>query len=120
VNFDMCLFKKVPIRKVSEGFSVQFRAEVFNIFNHTNFAAPTTTSSTLFTPTGGAIPTAGLLSGLVNAIATESSRNENNMVATSRARRRSSLSQNMTKRFGQALSPLNYAFALCVATLCAL
>ena len=65
VNFDACLFKKVPIRKVSEGFSVQFRAEVFNIFNHTNFAAPTTTSSTLFTPTGGAIPTAGLLSGLV-------------------------------------------------------
>jgi hypothetical protein len=34
------MFKNFPIAKISEAFNIQFRAEVFNLFNHTNFQAP--------------------------------------------------------------------------------
>ena len=37
VNFDMSLFKNNPIKRISETFNAQFRVEVFNILNHTNF-----------------------------------------------------------------------------------
>ncbi|MGB2889564.1 MAG: TonB-dependent receptor [Candidatus Acidiferrales bacterium] len=40
VDMDFSLFKNIPIRKVSEAFKVQFRAEVFNIFNRPNFTSP--------------------------------------------------------------------------------
>jgi hypothetical protein len=36
-NFDTSLFKRIPI---NERFNLQFRAEVFNLFNHANFAYP--------------------------------------------------------------------------------
>jgi hypothetical protein len=36
-NFDTSLFKKIPL---NERFNLQFRAEVFNLFNHANFAYP--------------------------------------------------------------------------------
>ena len=39
-NFDFSLFKNIPLKQVSETFSVQFRIEMFNIFNHPNFAPP--------------------------------------------------------------------------------
>jgi hypothetical protein len=39
-NFDFSLFKNVPVSGISETFRVQFRAEIFNIFNHPNFAPP--------------------------------------------------------------------------------
>jgi hypothetical protein len=37
---DMSLFKNNKIPRISETFNVQFRAEFFNILNHTNFLSP--------------------------------------------------------------------------------
>jgi Carboxypeptidase regulatory-like domain/TonB dependent receptor-like, beta-barrel len=39
-DFDFSLFKNIPIHRISESFSVQFRAEFFNVFNHANFLLP--------------------------------------------------------------------------------
>jgi hypothetical protein len=40
VNVDFSVVKNTAIRKISESFNVQFRAEIFNIFNHSNFLPP--------------------------------------------------------------------------------
>jgi hypothetical protein len=40
VNLDFSVYKNFAVRKISESFSVQFRAEFFNIMNHANFAPP--------------------------------------------------------------------------------
>jgi hypothetical protein len=40
-NVDMTLAKDNHIKRISEAFDIQFRAEFFNILNHTNFAPPT-------------------------------------------------------------------------------
>jgi hypothetical protein len=48
LNFDMALFKNIPIH---ESVSLQFRAEGFNIFNHTQWASNNSTAST--TGSGG-------------------------------------------------------------------
>ncbi len=45
-NLDFSIFKNVPIKKISESFNVQFRAEFFNILNHPNFAVPVTPDHT--------------------------------------------------------------------------
>lgn len=37
---DFSVFKNMSIQKISENFSVQFRAEFFNLLNHTNFLSP--------------------------------------------------------------------------------
>jgi hypothetical protein len=34
------VFKNNHIKRISETFNVQFRAEIFNILNHANFAPP--------------------------------------------------------------------------------
>ncbi|HXM97371.1 MAG TPA: carboxypeptidase regulatory-like domain-containing protein [Candidatus Dormibacteraeota bacterium] len=39
-NLDMSLFKNIKVKKISENFNIQFRAETFNILNHPNFAPP--------------------------------------------------------------------------------
>jgi hypothetical protein len=39
-NVDMSLLKNFAVRKISEAFTVQFRAEFFNILNHYNFGPP--------------------------------------------------------------------------------
>ena len=39
-NFDASLFKNNYVRRISETFNVQFRAEFFNVLNHPNFAPP--------------------------------------------------------------------------------
>jgi hypothetical protein len=39
-NLDFSVFKNNHIKRISETFNVQFRAEIFNILNHANFAPP--------------------------------------------------------------------------------
>jgi hypothetical protein len=59
-EFDMSLFKNNPVKKISDSFNVQFRAEVFNIFNRSNFSPPTD-NETLFDGGGSPVPGAGLI-----------------------------------------------------------
>jgi len=40
VNTDFSVFKNNYVRKLSESFNVQFRAEFFNVFNRANFSPP--------------------------------------------------------------------------------
>jgi hypothetical protein len=40
MSLDFSIFKNNHIRKISENFNVQFRAEMFNVLNHANFAPP--------------------------------------------------------------------------------
>jgi hypothetical protein len=40
MSLDFSIFKNNHIRKISENFNIQFRAEMFNILNHANFAPP--------------------------------------------------------------------------------
>ncbi len=57
-ELDFSLFKNNYIKRVSERFNIQFRAEIFNILNHANFAPPATpTNSDIFDGTGA--PSAG-------------------------------------------------------------
>jgi len=60
VDLDYSLSKTARIPKISEQFAAQFRAEIFNIFNHPNFGLPDNTVL-LQAPNGGATvsPTAG-------------------------------------------------------------
>ena len=37
---DFSVFKNFPLTRISETFNVQFRAEFFNVLNHTNFLSP--------------------------------------------------------------------------------
>ena len=61
-NLDFSVFKNNHVPRISEAFNIQFRAEVFNILNHTNFAPPLTPGSTdIFDSTGVANGIAGLL-----------------------------------------------------------
>ena len=54
---DFALMKETKIPKISEQFGVQFRAEFFNIFNHTNFTGLGNVAA--FTGTGALNPTSG-------------------------------------------------------------
>jgi hypothetical protein len=58
VNLDFSLFKNNPIKRISETFNVQFRAEFFNVFNHSDFLAPID-NETLFSQTGAPVGGAG-------------------------------------------------------------
>jgi len=61
-SLDFSLFKNNYIKKISERFNVQFRAEIFNIINHPNFAPPITPTNTdIFDGTGNGSGGAGLL-----------------------------------------------------------
>ena len=52
-EMDFSVFKNNYIKSISERFNVQFRAELFNILNHANFALPTTPTNTdIFDGTG--------------------------------------------------------------------
>lgn len=53
VNLDFSVFKNNPIRRISENFNVQFRAELFNVLNRANFALPVNPDNTdLFDQSG--------------------------------------------------------------------
>jgi hypothetical protein len=59
---DFSVFKNNPVRRISESFNVQFRAEFFNVLNHANFAVPITPDNTdIFDSTGALNGAAGLL-----------------------------------------------------------
>jgi hypothetical protein len=61
-SLDFSLFKNNYIKSISERFNIQFRAEIFNILNHPNFAPPIQGVNTdIFDGTGTLNPTAGLL-----------------------------------------------------------
>jgi hypothetical protein len=61
-SVDFSVFKNNYIKSISERFNIQFRAEVFNVINHPNFAPPVNPTNTdIFDGTGTANPTAGLL-----------------------------------------------------------
>jgi hypothetical protein len=61
-NLDFSVFKNNPVKRISESFNVQFRAEVFNILNRANFAVPVTPDNvTIFDSTGTLEGAAGLL-----------------------------------------------------------
>jgi len=64
-NFDFSLFKNNYIPKISDNFNIQFRAELFNIFNHTNLQAPVD-HATIFNQNG--TPTAG--AGVIDSTVT--------------------------------------------------
>ncbi len=53
-NYNFALFKKTPI---TERFKLEFRAEVFNLFNRVQFGFPNTTVTTAANPTTGYITT---------------------------------------------------------------
>lgn len=60
INLDFSLIKNTHIKKISDSFNVQFRAEFFNLLNHTNFAPPLD-NKTLFDAEGQRLPNAGLI-----------------------------------------------------------
>ncbi|GAC1434947.1 MAG: hypothetical protein NVSMB58_22200 [Terriglobales bacterium] len=61
-ELDFSLFKNNYVKRISERFNVQFRAEIFNILNHANFAPPATPTNTdIFDGTGALSPGAGVL-----------------------------------------------------------
>ncbi|MDP8989999.1 MAG: TonB-dependent receptor, partial [Acidobacteriota bacterium] len=74
VSADLSLSKDTKIPKISETFGIQFRAEVFNVFNHANYGLP---SSGAFTQsivkdssgnsvlTGVVSPTAGKITSII-------------------------------------------------------
>ena len=59
-KLDFSVFKNNQVKRISESFNVQFRAEIFNILNQTNFASPTG-NLIVFDQHGLAVPSAGLI-----------------------------------------------------------
>jgi Carboxypeptidase regulatory-like domain/TonB-dependent Receptor Plug Domain len=59
-KLDFSVFKNNRIRRISENFNIQFRAEFFNILNRANFASPTDNLN-VFDETGNPVPSAGLI-----------------------------------------------------------
>ena len=60
LNFDFSLFKNNYVKRVSDTFNIQFRAEFFNVLNRANFAPPLANKS-VFDSAGHPIANAGLI-----------------------------------------------------------
>jgi hypothetical protein len=59
-KLDASIFKNNRMQRISETFNAQFRAEFFNILNHTNFSSPTS-NNVVFDQNGAPVPSAGLI-----------------------------------------------------------
>jgi hypothetical protein len=57
---DFSVFKNNYVKRISENFNAEFRAEFFHILNHANFASPTD-NFTVFDQNGQHIQGAGLI-----------------------------------------------------------
>ncbi len=62
-EFDFSVFKNNYVKRISESFNVQFRAEFFNFLNHANFAVPADNTN-VFNGNGVLSKTVGTLSSL--------------------------------------------------------
>jgi hypothetical protein len=73
-NLDFSVYKNDPIKRISETFKVQFRAEVFNILNRANFAPPLLPTNTdIFGSAGNSLaPQNGGTAGLLTSTVTDS------------------------------------------------
>ena len=60
MNFDFSLFKNNYLKRISDRFNAQFRAEFFNVLNHPNFAPPLDNKN-IFDSSGNRIANAGLI-----------------------------------------------------------
>jgi len=60
VNFDFSVFKNNYIKTISDRFNAQFRAEFFNVLNHTNFSPPLDNRN-IFDSNGARVANAGLI-----------------------------------------------------------
>lgn len=67
IDFDFAIFKNFAVHRISESARVQFRAEMFNVLNHANFAPPIA-NETVFDQSGNPVPGAGA----INATTTSS------------------------------------------------
>lgn len=66
INMDFAVFKNNHIRRISETFNIQFRAEMFNLLNRANFAPPVLPDQTdIFGGDGSLNPSAGQLKSTV-------------------------------------------------------
>ena len=59
-TFDFSLSRNIPVKRISEGFQVQIRADAFNIFNRANFESPWQ-NATILNPDGTVVPSAGAI-----------------------------------------------------------
>jgi hypothetical protein len=59
-NLDFSVFKNNPLKRISETFNAQFRAEFFNVLNRANFASPTQNLA-VFDQNGLTVSSAGLI-----------------------------------------------------------
>jgi hypothetical protein len=62
-DFDTSLVKNTRVPKISDSFNIQFRAELFNVANHVNYATPPKAGTQLFNGSGAALATGGVLVG---------------------------------------------------------
>jgi len=61
LNLDFSVVKDNYIKRITESFNVQFRAEFFNVLNRTNFAPPNASNLEALTATGTTPPGFGIL-----------------------------------------------------------
>ena len=59
IAMDTSLVKNTPIPRISETFNFQFRAELFNVANHVNYATPPKSGTQLFNGSGAALTSTG-------------------------------------------------------------